>query len=272
VTDHRIWPATNGPDVSFNDGVGINLGTEFYVASTGWVIGARFYRGTASVSPDDLRLYRVDSPGAGTELAVIASPSYSGTGWIEVDFATPVQLAALQAYKIVGHFPDHYTATGGYWATGGPGQGGITDAYLTAPDTTQAAGGAQATFATGTAGTYPTGTFNGGNYWVDIVITDIDPDGDVTFDGSAPAAANATGSLAAARSLTGSSDGAAAATATLAAARNLTATATAANSGTAALTVTPADVGPRHFTAGQLTTCWSAARIDTSWRAGPIDA
>lgn len=177
MTEYRIWPATNGPDTSGSDGQPINLGTEFYVTSAAWLTAIRWYRGTVNVTPDNLRLYQVDSASAGTMLAEVTSPAAVGAGW-QVSEVDPVELTPHQRYKVVAHVPDDYTPTGGYWTTGGPGEGGITNGILVAPDTSQAAGGGQGTFKYG-AIAFPDGTFGGGNYWVDVVIDDVNPGGEV---------------------------------------------------------------------------------------------
>lgn len=178
MTDYSIWPATDGPFSSFDDGVALNVGTEFFVSTTAWVTHLRWWRGTTSVNADNLRLYRVDSSSSGTVLAEVTSPSASGTGW-QSSAITPVQLTTGVRYKVVAHMPTQYVASGGYWTTGGPGESGIVQGILTAPNTGSADGGGQGTFKTG-AVAYPDGSFNGGNYWVDIVLTDVDPAGGIT--------------------------------------------------------------------------------------------
>lgn len=294
MTDYRVWPATNGPDTSGSDGTPINLGLEFYVTAQAWATHARVYRGTADVEPDNLRLYQVDSPSTGTMLAEITSPVFTGTGWQEVEFDTPVELTPLQAYKIVSHNPDHYTPTGGYWAPGGPGEGGITNGILVTPDTSQVA--AQGTFAYGTP-QFPTGTFGGGNYWVDVVVTDTDPTagGAVGLDGTAQAASDVTATLTVARAFTGTTPGAdgaggemgaarditglatAAATFTGAAAvtRALTGSAAASASATAALTVQdsqePQEPSDEVFALGMLSTGWNLGTVSTGWSTGRIE-
>ena len=81
MTNYSIWPATDGPLSSFDDGSAINVGTEFFVSTTAWVTHLRWFRGTTSVNADNLRLYRVDSPSSGTVLAEVTSPAASGVGW-----------------------------------------------------------------------------------------------------------------------------------------------------------------------------------------------
>lgn len=184
MTTYSIWPATNGPDTSNSDGQAINLGIEFYVTDPAWVTHLRFYRGSALVQPDNLRLYEVDSAAAGTMVAEVTAPTFSGTGWQEYEI-DPVELTPDQRYRVVAHMPDDYTATGGYWASGGPGDGGRTNGILVAPDDDAATGNDQGSFLYSPTPAFPTESFNGGNYWVDIIATDEDPDGGVTGTGSA---------------------------------------------------------------------------------------
>lgn len=296
MTDYRVWPATNGPDTSGSDGTPINLGLEFYVTSPAWCTHARVYRGTADVEPDNLRLYLMESASAGTVLAETLNPVFDGVGWQEIAFDPPVALTPLQAYKVVSHNPDHYTATGGYWAPGGPGEGGIVNGILVAPDTNQTA--AQATFGYGPPG-FPTGTFGGGNYWVDVVVTDVDPTtgGQVDLDGAIRAANSATGTLTVTRSFTGAtpdSDGAggdlgamrdvtgiaaaaSTATATALVARTLTGSAANCTSAVGSLTVTDTQEPPDEvftlglLTLGLLTTSWSLGAVSTGWSPGRIE-
>jgi hypothetical protein len=87
--------------------------------------------------------------------------------WIEED-VTPTAIAAdVRAIAWVGT-PDRYTATGGYFNghsdTSGP---------LTAPATETVANGRFG----GDPESIPNGTFNGGNYWVDLVAEIASPEG-----------------------------------------------------------------------------------------------
>lgn len=293
MTTYRVWPATNGPDTSGSDGTPINLGLEWYVTTTAWSTHARWYRGTVNVQPDNIRLYRIDTPGVYTVVAEITSPTWTGTGWQEPAWPAPVALSPLQPYEVVVHYPDHYTATGGYWATGGPGAGGITNGILVAPDTVQASTGSQGAYGYGSPA-FPTGTFNGGNYWVDVVVTDTDPTsgGAVDLEGSARAASDATGTLTVSRAFTGTTPdsdgaggdlgamrdvtgiaaGATTATATATVARALTGSAAASSSAAAFLTVTGHQDPPDEvFSLGTLITGWSLGTVSTGWSTGRVE-
>lgn len=179
MTDYRIWPATNGPGADNADNA-INLGTQFSVSAQGWVIAIRYYRSTANINPDDLRLWQVDSAVVGTSLASVVPPAAGSTGWQEVALATPIELTPAQVYKVVAHMPTHFVVTPNYW-TIGAGSAGITNGILTAQSHAASTGG-QGTFTYNASPVFPTSTFNGGNYWVDVVVTDVDPAGPIIVD------------------------------------------------------------------------------------------
>ncbi|MFJ5984311.1 DUF4082 domain-containing protein [Lentzea sp. NPDC092896] len=193
MTNYSIWPATDGPFSSSADDP-VNLGIQFSVDSQAWIVGLRYFRGATDVNPDELRLWRADSPSVGTSLAAVTPPAAGTLGWQTVLLAEPVELTPSQIYKTVGHFPDHYVASAGYW-TSGDGAAGITNGILTAQNNDGSLGG-QGTFKYG-ASAYPDGTFNGGNYWVDVVVTDVDPSGGSEVTGTGVAL---LGALAAAAS------------------------------------------------------------------------
>lgn len=198
MTDYRVWPATNGPNADAGDPASpINLGLIFQVSSTCWAKAIHFYRGALSVNgPVKGRIFLVNTQAvvSGTAVDFVLS----GTGWQTANLVSPVQLTANTSYKVAIHSDDNYSGTGGYWATGA-GVGGITNGPLTAPD----AGGAplglgpiqQGSFrVTSDPDLYPNSYFNGGNYWVDVTVTDVDPGGTHTGTGTAPITLAATGS------------------------------------------------------------------------------
>lgn len=179
MTVQRIWPATNGPNTSASDGQAINVATEFEVTVPAWVTSLWFYRGTIDVQPDNLRLYRVDSPTTGTVLAELVSPVLGAAlGWREFPLVTPVLLDVGQAYRVGGHLPSNYTSTAGYWTGAGPGGSGITNGFLVAPNDAAATGNNQGSFNYDVAPRMPDNSFGGGNYWMDVSVTDVDPEVD----------------------------------------------------------------------------------------------
>lgn len=183
---HRIWPATNGPNTDTGDATDISRGVIFRLSATGWLTAIRFYRGTTNVGnwstsnapQGQVYLHSTGLPVSGT----LVTFALTGTGWLEAALPTPVQLTANTTYK-AAVITGNYTATGGYFASGA-GVGGIVSGIITAPD----AGGnpsgigsiQQGSFKQPTTGLeYPDQYFNGGNYWVDVVVSDVDPGADV---------------------------------------------------------------------------------------------
>lgn len=208
MTDYRVWPATNGPNTDGGDPAApVNLGMVFQVSSTCWAKAIHFYRGTLTIGgPVKGRIFLVSSETvvSGTQVDF----TLSGTGWQTATLPVPVQLTAGTSYKVAIHSDDGYTATGGYWATGA-GVGGITNGPLTAPD----AGGAplgipppkQGSYGyTSNPDVYPDGYFNGGNYWVDVTVTDVDPGSAHTGTGTAELTLSAGGAGAKTAAGTGS--------------------------------------------------------------------
>jgi hypothetical protein len=186
VTDRSIFTGVSGPSSDAGDPASpIILGHIFQVALTCWVKAIRFWRGTTAINGVQKgRIFAVGTQSIVSGTAV-DFPALSGTGWQVATLPAPVQLTANTSYKACVHFTDNYSATGGYWATG-PGVGGRTDGPLTAPD----AGGAplglgpvkQGSFAvTSNPDTYPDSYFNGGNYWVDLIAADVDPNAGQTI-------------------------------------------------------------------------------------------
>jgi hypothetical protein len=175
VTDYRVWPSTDGPLASVSDGVALNLALQFrFDPGPGWLKAFHFFRGTTLVDGDiTTRLWRVDGVGAGTVVPGTGFPFVlSGVGWQTLQLPDPVELDPNFRYKAAVHFPDQFTVTGGYW-NGGPGTGNIVNGPLTAYDHGNAID-AQCSFSTGAITNYPT-SGNGGNYWVDVSVSDEQP-------------------------------------------------------------------------------------------------
>lgn len=199
MADYSIFTGVSGPASDGGDpGADVNLGHIFQVSTTCWVKAIRFWRGATSINGTQKgRVFTVSSQTVLTGTQV-DFPALSGTGWQTANLATPVQLAVNTSYKVVVHFTDNYSATGGYWSTGA-GVGGRTDGSLTAPDaggTPLGIGGIkQGSFGyTTDPDAYPDSYFGGGNYWVDLVVTDVDPGSSHTGTGTAPITLDASGS------------------------------------------------------------------------------
>ncbi len=143
----------------------LELGVKFQSDVSGWVTKLRFYKGATNTGTHIGSLWT----SSGT---LLASATYSGetaSGWQEVTLATPVAIAANTTYVASYHTTvGHYAVDNGYFATSG-----VNNPPLRAPAT--GAVGGNGVFKYGPIG-FPAETFNGNNYWVDVVFTTAPPD------------------------------------------------------------------------------------------------
>lgn len=165
---YRIWPATNGPDTDAADTAAYSMGMAFSVSAAAQVTEIHYYRGTTAVTPVVTGGIFETVGGTQVGASVTFPDPGTATGWITATLATPIPVSPGTVYKVVVQYPNNYTSTSHYWDTGA-GVGGLTNGILTAPDATTAPGG-QGTFSVGSTLAYPTETFQGGNYWVDVTV------------------------------------------------------------------------------------------------------
>jgi hypothetical protein len=260
VADFRLWPSTDGPSTASLDSGGPSLATEFYVTATAWLTQLWFWRPTTEVTgPVVGRVYRVD-----TETAVAGTDvtfTLSATGWHAAALAAAVALEPNVRYRATVRFPNNYASTGSYWSTG-PGGPGITNGPLTAPGSgggaTQSSFQGAFVYAPGLA--FPASQFSATNYWVDLTVSDTDPDAHVGAGTATIAlAAEASGTksttgagsadLTLAAAGTGTKDTSAAGAAPLTLAAEATATRGATGSGTAPLGLGGGGIGEHHGSA-----------------------
>jgi hypothetical protein len=151
-----VWPdVTPSGAVDSGDTGSVELGLKFQVASGGVVSGIRFYKVPGNTGTHTGTLWTA----SGTKLATGTFTNESTQGWQELDFSSPVAVTAGTTYVA-----SYHTSVGHYAQTGQ----GLATAVSTGPLTALANGGV---YAYGSTTTFPTGTFNASNYWVDVVYT-----------------------------------------------------------------------------------------------------
>lgn len=156
-----IWPEeTTDGIVSHEDANSVELGVKFRAASSGKVMGVKFYKGEKNTGTHTGTLW--DS--TGTKLATVTFENESASGWQRAYFAEPVAIEANKTYVVSYYAPEgNYAAASGYFhdknATNGP---------LTALQ--NHADGVNGVFRYGSSG-FPDGSYNAGNYWVDVIFT-----------------------------------------------------------------------------------------------------
>ncbi len=155
-----LWRPTTVPTVpSAADSNAVEVGTKFYSDINGFITGVRFYKSTANTGTHVGNLWSL----TGTRLATVTFSSETPSGWQQALLSTPVAITANTTYIVSYHTNvGSYSADGGYFATAP-----IDSPPLHAP-TSPVAGG-NGVFAYGES-QFPSGTFNGTNYWVDVVF------------------------------------------------------------------------------------------------------
>ncbi len=149
-----IWPDTAPSGATdANETSSVNLGVQFQASANGTVSGIRFYKEPDNTGSHTGTLWTA----SGTELATGTFTNESTQGWEELDFSTPVTVTAGTTYVA-----SYLTTTGHYADT----SGGLSSAVTNGPLTALANGGV---YAYGSSTTFPTSTYGGSNYWVDVV-------------------------------------------------------------------------------------------------------
>jgi hypothetical protein len=187
-----VGPAANSDPGAYT--LGITWKWTSSGSDTATATGVWFFSGTgAATLPGTIALY--DYAGGGLIHSEAASwktgpggsaASPGGATWVYAAFASPPSLTSAKYYitcvlnAATGGNP-WYTSYSNFWVAPGPGQNGLANGELNAPNNSTAGG--QDRFNSGTALTYPASSFNSTNYWIDPEIT-TSPGG-ATVTGSA---------------------------------------------------------------------------------------
>jgi hypothetical protein len=145
--------------VDVNDAGPVVLGVKFSSTIAGNIGGIRFYKAATNTGTHVVALW--DS--TGKLLAEATATGESASGWQEASFAKPVAIAANTTY-VAGYL----APKGHYSATNNGLDSAVTSGNLTAPPSTSTANGL---YAYSSKLAFPTGTYRGSNYWVDVMFT-----------------------------------------------------------------------------------------------------
>jgi len=142
------------------DSNAVELGVKFRADVSGTVSDVRFYKGPANTGTHVGSLWT----GSGQLLARATFSDETASGWQQVNFATPVSIAADTTYVI------SYHTTGGQYAVDQNyfTKKGVDRAPLHALSSPSANG--NGVFAYGSSPTFPNQTYAASNYWVDVVF------------------------------------------------------------------------------------------------------
>jgi hypothetical protein len=158
-----IWPSNTTPAmVDSGDLNPVEVGVKFRSDGDGFITGLRFYKSAGNTGLHVANLWT----GSGTLLATATFVSETSSGWQQVTFPAPVAVSANTLY-VASYYTSQgrYSVTPAYFAAAG------ADASpLHAPSSAAAAGNGVYRYGP-TA--FPFSSFNGNNYWVDVVFNPI---------------------------------------------------------------------------------------------------
>ena len=156
-----VWPSSAVPTVVANgDANAVEVGVKVRTDRPGQITGVRFYKSTTNTGTHVAHLWTA----TGTLLATATFSGETASGWQQVSFATPVAVTANTTYVASYHTDvGRYSADQTYFASQAVVNGPLT-ALQTGTD------GGNGVFAYGSTSAFPSGTYNGTNYWVDVVF------------------------------------------------------------------------------------------------------
>ena len=174
---YSIWSDSAVPaQITVADPAAVELGLKFTAASNGFITGIRFYKGPSNTGTHTGHLWTSD----GTLLGTVTFSSESPSGWQQAILPAPVAVGAGSVYVVSYHTEvGYYSANGGFF-TGS----GVVNGPLEA--LSSASSGGNGVYLYGASG-FPQSTFNGSNYWVDVVFATA-----IGADNSAPVVASTT--------------------------------------------------------------------------------
>ncbi len=143
----------------------VQVGVKFRSDVAGSITGIRFYKSAANSGTHVGSLWT----STGTRLASATFTGETASGWQQVNFATPVTIAANTIYIASYHTTvGHYGADVNYFALAG-----VDNPPLRAP--ASGASGGNGVYRYGTSSVFPDLTWNAANYWVDVVFVPTAP-------------------------------------------------------------------------------------------------
>jgi hypothetical protein len=156
-----IWqPSATPALIDSNDATPIEVGVKFRVDGPGAVSGMRFYKAAANVGTHIGHIWN----SSGVMLGSATFTSETASGWQQVTFSTPIQIAANTTY-IASYFAPsgHYSADVNYFATTGVDSPPL-HALANGVD------GANGLYIYTTGSSFPTNSYMSSNYWVDVTF------------------------------------------------------------------------------------------------------
>lgn len=146
-----LWP-TAVPASDGGKDIPVTLGVRFASSVAGQILGVRFYKYAGNTGSHVANLWSA----SGSKLATVTFAGESASGWQQQLFNAPVAIAAGTTYVA------SYQATVGHYA--------FNSAYFGAVFTKAPLSASAGLYGYGTSPVFPTSTYQGGNYWVDVIF------------------------------------------------------------------------------------------------------
>jgi hypothetical protein len=145
--------------VTVNDSSAVELGMKFTADVSGHVTGVRFYKGPSNTGTHTGSLWS----SSGQLLATATFTNETASGWQQVKFSQPVAVTAGTTYVISYHTnAGFYSGDANYFASA------VDRPPLHAVVNSASPNGV---YAYGSGSSFPNGSFNATNYWVDVLFT-----------------------------------------------------------------------------------------------------
>ena len=156
-----VWASTAAPaNVDHGADNSVELGMKFQSDVNGTVVGVRFYKADTNTGTHVGNLWM----STGTLLATATFTNETASGWQQVNFSTPVSITANTIYIVSYHTNvGHYSQDLNYFASSG-----VDSPPLHALASSVSPNGV---YAYGSTSSFPNGTYNSTNYWVDLVFS-----------------------------------------------------------------------------------------------------
>lgn len=180
MTDYDPFGALAGPANATADDAAYTMGLEFDVNTPCWVKAIEFWQpsgGSPSSATRKALLFEVVSDVAGTpvDIGVNDFPA-TVAGWNTfVPAPAPPVLSGHVYRACVFHPAGRYAADANYFSSGAGADPIIIGGVLRIMDADLATGGDQCSFVQSSTPQFPTTAFNSAFYWINVVVTDVDP-------------------------------------------------------------------------------------------------
>jgi hypothetical protein len=156
ITASSLWNTSTTPGtVDGGDTSAVELGVKFSATTNGFITGIRYYKSAANTGTHIGSLWTAN----GQLLARATFVNETSSGWQEVLFDSPIAITAGTSYVASYHAPNgHYSVNRNYF-----------NKQFTSGSLRVAANGG--VYGYGSAGVFPSSSYQGSNYWVDVLFT-----------------------------------------------------------------------------------------------------